>query len=79
VHHFTPLDARFAEHYGVTEAEADEAIRAHGLSTERAGRLKDWCLGYTVPGYNGGFMANPWSFYGNINSKGLSRTYPYSL
>jgi hypothetical protein len=68
---FSILNQEYAEHFGFTEAEVDEALKKSnldGLSRE----IKDWYNGYHIGNSQ---IYNPWSIANCINGKGALGPY----
>ncbi len=69
---YSLLDRKYADKYGITQTELDEALRYEGLSDE-ANKLKWYYNGYNtaVPSL---MLYNPWSMLNYLDTK---RIEPY--
>jgi hypothetical protein len=67
---FSILNQEYAEHFGFTETEVDEALKKANLSN--LGEIKNWYNGYHIGDSQ---IYNPWSIANCIDGKGALRPY----
>lgn len=68
---YSVLDKRYAEYFGFTETEVDEALKKNNLSS-LSNEIKSWYNGYQIGNHQ---IYNPWSIASCINAEGTLEPY----